>query len=178
MSIKGIVDGIAKAVGATPAVDRSQRTMTDGSPVTDDHREIGPNGMQRGYVVLSEAERARGFVRPIRRTYVHVGHPGPVYALRDLTPEEHQRYDEYGYLKYEEYPRGSTICGRFWTQAMLDSMKGCGVATTMGQALAETYARDPKFYSGTFCVGCGKHFPVGASGEFIWEDGFQTRVGT
>jgi hypothetical protein len=30
MSIKGIVDGIARAVGATPAVDRSQRTLTGG----------------------------------------------------------------------------------------------------------------------------------------------------
>ena len=28
----------------------------------------------------------------------------------------------------------------------------------MGRALAETYARDPKFYSGTFCVNCGRHF--------------------
>jgi hypothetical protein len=28
----------------------------------------------------------------------------------------------------------------------------------MGQAIAETYARDPKFYGGTYCVLCGKHF--------------------
>lgn len=44
---------------------------------------------------------------------------------------------------------------------------GCGALTVMGQALAETYARDPKFYGGTFCVGCKKHFPVA---EFIWDD--------
>src|SRR5674476_618509 len=38
--------------------------------------------------------------------------------------------------------------------------RGCGVETRMGQAIAETYARDPKFYSGTFCVGskCKAHF--------------------
>lgn len=42
----------------------------------------------------------------------------------------------------------------------------CGTVTTMGLALAETYAREPKFYGGTFCVGCGTHFPVG---EFTWE---------
>lgn len=125
MTIKGIVDTLAKAVGAAPAVDRSQRTLTDGSPVTPDHLEIRPDGMQKGYVVLSDAERARGFVRPVRRTYVH---------------------------------------------------EKCGGATTMGTALAETYARDPKFYSGTFCVGCSKHFPVGAAGEFVWDDG--SKVGT
>lgn len=42
----------------------------------------------------------------------------------------------------------------------------CGVVTSMGQALSETYARDPKFYGSTFCVGCRKHFPVG---QFVWD---------
>ena len=41
----------------------------------------------------------------------------------------------------------------------------CGGVTTMGSALAETYARDPKFYGGTFCVLCREHFPVE---EFVW----------
>jgi hypothetical protein len=53
----------------------------------------------------------------------------------------------------------------------------CGTVTTMGQTLAETYARDPKFYSGTFCCGCGTHFPVGEAGEFVW-DGTNEKVGT
>lgn len=42
----------------------------------------------------------------------------------------------------------------------------CGTVTKMGLALAETYARDPKFYGKTFCYGCGTHFPVA---EFTWE---------
>jgi hypothetical protein len=101
-------------------------TLTDGSPVTDDHREINPQtGMQKGYVVLSAEERAKGFVRPVRRSYVH---------------------------------------------------ETCGTLTTMGQALAETYARDPLFYSGTFCAGCRAHFPVGDDGEFVW-DGTTEKVG-
>lgn len=29
-------------------------TLADGSPVTPDHRELKPNGQQKGYVVLSE----------------------------------------------------------------------------------------------------------------------------
>lgn len=28
----------------------------------------------------------------------------------------------------------------------------CGAVTTMGRSLSETYARDPHFYSGTFCA--------------------------
>lgn len=119
------VDKIIRDAGAVPPVDRTQRTLTDGRPVTPDHLETKPNGQQKGYVVLSESERARGFVRPVRRTYVH---------------------------------------------------QKCGVATTMGSALAETYARDPHFYSGTFCCGCGSHFPVGEAGEFVWDDG--SKVGT
>ena len=105
----------------------NRTTLTDGSPVTPDHREIDPaTGMQKGYVVLSAEERAKGFVRPVRRAYVH---------------------------------------------------DTCGGVTTMGLALAETYAREPHFYSGTFCCGCGAHFPVGEDGEFIW-DGTSERVGT
>lgn len=110
-----------------PPVDRDARTLTDGSPVTPDHREIDPaSGQQKAYVVLSAEERAKGFVRPVRRSYVH---------------------------------------------------SKCGSVTTMGQALAETYARDPSFYSGTFCVACRAHFPVGADGEFTW-DGTNEKVGT
>ncbi len=120
MPPKDIVDQVIREAGAVPPVDRTQRRMTDGSPEAPDHRELRPDGMQKGYIVLSAEERARGFVRPVRRTYVH---------------------------------------------------QKCGVATTMGLALAETYARDPHFYSGTFCVGCRAHFPVGPDGEFVWDDG-------
>lgn len=77
------------------------------------------------YIVLSAEELAKGFVRPVRRTYVH---------------------------------------------------EKCRTTTTMGQTIAETYARDPSFYGGTYCVRCGMHRPVGANGEFVWEDG--TKVGT
>jgi len=103
-------------------------TLTDGAPVPEDgsHRQLKENGQQKGYVVLSEEERAKGFVRPVRRSYVH---------------------------------------------------DKCGVLTTMSQSIAETYARDPYFYSGTFCVGCGAHFPVGDDGEFTW-DGTTEKVGT
>jgi hypothetical protein len=102
-------------------------TLTDGSPVTPDHREIDPRtGQQKGYVVLSAEERARGFVRPVRRSYVH---------------------------------------------------EKCGTVTTMGQSLAETYAREPSFYSGTFCVHCRSHFPVGIAGEFVWV-GTNEKVGS
>lgn len=120
------VDKIIKDAGAVPPADRSKRTLTDGSPVTEDHRDLQPSGQQKGYIVLSAEERARGFVRPVRRTYVH---------------------------------------------------KKCGVATTMGLALAETYARDPTFYSGTFCAGCRTHFTFGQpDGDFFWDDG--SKVGT
>lgn len=84
-----------------PPVDRSKRCMVSGNPETPDHRELKPNGQQKDYVVLCPDERAKGFVRPVRRTYIH---------------------------------------------------KTCRTSTTMGLALAETYARDPYFYGGTFCV--------------------------
>lgn len=56
----------------------------------------------------------------------------------------------------------------------------CGGVTTMAQTIAETYARNPHFYSGTFCYHCGMHFPVGPKdmgGEFVWQ-GTEEYVGT
>ena len=54
--------------------DNPKTCMTDGSPIEPDHREINPKtGMQKGYVVLCPEERAKGFIRPVRQTYVHVG---------------------------------------------------------------------------------------------------------
>lgn len=44
----------------------------------------------------------------------------------------------------------------------------------MGQALAETYARDPGFYTGTFCCQCREHFPLD---QFVWA-GTEERVGS
>ncbi len=53
-------------------MSEDNRVMLDGSPVTEDHREIDPEtGMQKGYVVLSDEDRAKGFVRPVRKVYVH-----------------------------------------------------------------------------------------------------------
>lgn len=156
-------------------VDKTQRTMTDGSPVTEDHREINPaTGQQKGYVVLSEEERKKGFVRPVRQSYVHVGPLRPKYPLRDLTEEENKRYSQYGYFKYEQYPEDETTLGKYWTQSELNK-KGCGATTTMSLPLAETYARDPEFYGATFCTGCGAHHPVG---EFIWAGTPIERVGS
>jgi len=104
-------------------VDRSNTTLTDGSKVTEDHRDLLPNGQQKGYVVLSDEERAKGFVRPLRMAYKHLV---------------------------------------------------CGAVTTMHRSIAETYARDPGFYTGTFCVGCRQHFPLV---QFVW-DGTDEQVGS
>lgn len=83
-------------------------------------QKIEPNGQQACYLVLSDEERAKGFVRPVRRTYTHVR---------------------------------------------------CGYSTSMAVEIAETYARDPKFYNGTFCSWCGKHYALIENGEpqFLWE---------
>jgi hypothetical protein len=165
--------------------ERANEQLSGGGPVTEDHREINPaTGMQKGYIVLTAEERAKGFCRPVRRTYVHVGRPAPKHPLRDLTAAEQDLYEGSGYVQFEVYPQGDTpklggpMVGRFWRQADIDRIgKGCGVATTMAQDIAETYARKPDFYGGTFCVGCGKHLPVGEQGEFVW-DGTDERVGT
>ncbi len=84
-----------------------------------------------------------------------------------LSEEERKR----GFVRFEPYPESaSSVIGRFWTQEQLDGVEhGCGAVTTMGQALCETYARDPSYYDSTFCIGCHTLLPVN---EFRWvEDG-------
>lgn len=112
------------ADGEISTTDGSTPKRFDAS-VPDDTVTDG-KGMHASYWVLSEAERKKGFVRPVRRSYLH---------------------------------------------------EKCGSVTTMGVALAETYARDPHFYGATYCVHCGGHYPVGVDGEFVW-DGTQEKVGT
>jgi hypothetical protein len=88
--------------------DPSDPRLTHGS-------DSDPVPQAEAYLVLSEAECARGFVRPYRDKYIHTT---------------------------------------------------CGSLTTMGVALSETYARDPKFYGATYCCACRMHRPVG---EFTWD---------
>lgn len=143
---------------------------TSGKPIDEHTREINPaTGQQNDYIVLCESERAKGFVRPYRDSYKHVG-TRPKFPLRELSSEETERYKEIGYVAFEAYPKDeSSLVGRYWTQTQLDS--GCGTVTTMNKALSETWARNNKFYGATFCCECGEHFPVD---EFIWTADGQT----
>lgn len=127
------------------------------------------------YLVLSEEERAKGFIRPLRMSYRHVGKK-PKYPLLDLREDQKELGEKFGYVKFEAYPESeSPRTGKYWTQDELDKMDtSCGTVTTMARALAETYARDPFFYGATYCAHCQKHLPVE---EFVWE-GTDERVGT
>lgn len=151
----------------------------DDAPVPNS--AMRPDGQHVDHWVMCPGEIIKaGFKRPVRKSYQHVGPPGPKFPLRDLTADERERWNETGYVKFEPYPagyRGSAL-GRFWTQEQIDKVdKGCGVVTSMPQAIAETYAASPGYYGSTFCCGCGKYLPVGRDGEFVW-DGTSDRVGT
>src|SRR5882672_3988387 len=153
---------LALATAAVPPVDATQRTTIGGMHPDDPaHRELLESGMQRDYVILTPEERHRGYVRPVRRSYVHVGLQEP-YQLRDVTEEERGKYEGCEYVKYEKYLESrAPLVGRFWTQAMLDRVnKGCCATTTMSIEIAETYARKPDFYDATYCSTCGRHYPV------------------
>lgn len=161
----------------------SERATTDGKPAdptcegTGAPQPVDPaTGQHKAYWVLTEDERRKGFVRPVRRSYVHVGPAGPTHPLRDLTTQEDALYASEGYVKFEPYTEsGRSTLGQYWTQAQLDAVNnGCGALTQMGIAIAETYARAPNFYGSTFCAGCRRHLPIA---EFVW-DGTQDRVGS
>lgn len=104
----------------------TERSTTNGQPPAPGMEGAGApqpidpaTGQHGAYFILSEEERAKGFVRPVRTAYVH---------------------------------------------------DKCGGSTRMSLLIAETYARDPKFYGSTFCVQCRAHFPVS---EFKWQNSEQ-----
>lgn len=133
-------------------------------------------GQHEIYLVLSEEERAQGFIRPVRDTYRHVGKKieseGEIVSLEEH-PNSYYTKDN-GYVAFIQYPESrSPLVGRYIKEDEYQALKnkeshirGCNGVTSMGRALAETYARDPKFYGATFCVVCNKHLPVE---EFVWE---------
>jgi hypothetical protein len=124
---------------------------TNGKPVEDVRAsQTNPTGQHNGYIVLCPDERAKGFVRPYRDSYRHVGpricglHVGPDGATVCHMDPGH------------EGPCGTATGPR---------PQACQTVTTMGRALSETYARDPEFYGATFCCHCNVHRPVA---EFVW----------
>lgn len=129
-------------------------------------------GQNNCYLVLSEEERAKGFVRPVRSSYVHKGRK---YVDGIEMLDEPKTFDPRGktYVAIVKIKMGESTGGTYITKEELDQYNstggfvgGCGTLTTMGTALSETYARDPHFYGATFCCGCNKHLPVG---EFVWD---------
>ena len=140
-------------------------------------------GQHEIYLVLSEEERAKGFVRPYRDAYVHVGKKLRYHSIDRIfeKPEKNETNGK-SYVATLNIigSEGSIIGASYVTQSELDAWKegkligGCGTLTTMGRALSETYARNPEFYGATFCCGCNKHLPVD---EFIWA-GTSEKVGS
>lgn len=125
-------------------------------------------GQHGSYVVLCEEERAKGFTRPYRDSYRHVGRPacGKIVDQSErlggtrkvcLEPPDHPGGCD-GVFQVMDQPQHAEVLRRH-------AVGGCGTVTTMGRSLSETYARDPKFYGSTFCVGCNVHLPVA---EFTW----------
>lgn len=123
-----LTDSIVEAVrkDETPAL-----CTTNGRPVAEVRaNQTNETGQHDGYIVLCPDERAKGFIRPYRDAYQHVGRAEPVTDDVGIPPHTVRRAG------------------------------GCGTVTTMGRALSETYARDPYFYGATFCCGCNRHLPV------------------
>lgn len=44
----------------------------------------------------------------------------------------------------------------------------CGGTTSMKSGIAKSIARDPEYYTATFCTSCGDYYPTD---EFEWLDG-------
>lgn len=64
-----------------------------------------PAPQNEAYLVLSEAERAKGFVRPLRRSYIHVGIGG-----HEIDPENRARHGRTGDACGAQTRMGLELC--------------------------------------------------------------------
>lgn len=87
---------------------------------------------------------------------------------RGVNDQPVDQAETYLVLSDEERAKGM-VRPIFRTYVHAKDLGGCGAATTMGAAIAETYARQPDFYGATYCTGCRMHRPVGEHGEFRWD---------
>ena len=118
-----------------------------------------------------EEERKREVQKLIESAPLPVDRAARVLVSGNPVPDDQSHTEnrgdgqqkDYVVLTAEERSKG-------WVRPYRDAYRHlkCGKITTMGRSIAETYARDPYFYSGTFCVHCCEHFPIGEDGEFVW----------
>lgn len=152
-----LLQWLARTEPRKPEAPRSVTTDPNDPRLIRGVNDETPRPQNEVYLVLSEEERAKGFVRPVRRAYTHVG-VRPKHPLRDMTADEKRRFPDFD--KVEEMEHGS----RYWRQSDLDHA-GCNEVTIISQPIAETYARNPHFYGSTYCTHCQMHRPVN---EFVW----------
>lgn len=129
------------------------------------------NGLQEAYLILPEDERKKPFKRPLRTTYTHKGRYfkiPPIMLDKPIKTDEKEFVAKIPALVKDVTPIGYAML----TQEDVDQYNktggyigGCGTNTVMKEEIAETWACDPEYYTSTFCVHCGKHFPVN---EFVW----------
>lgn len=88
--------------------------------------------------------------------------------MSDERPDDFDYGEQREDGQYENYP---TIGAGDVQQAPRDTyvhVDGCGQTTSMTGDLPVSVARDPEYYSKTYCAGCQEHVPVE---EVEWDDG-------
>jgi len=135
-------------------------------------RRLGPNPKQDAELAAERERLAEQIIESAKKVETSpVDRSRQVLVSGDPVPEDrsHTEIKENGQQK--DYV---VLCdkerGKGFVRPYRDAYRHltCGNITTMSRAIAETYARDPYFYSGTFCTTCRSHFPVGEDGEFVW----------
>jgi hypothetical protein len=138
--------------------------------------DSGPRPQNDCYLILSEEERAKGFVRPVRHQYVHRGRRvcGKPKMIKEYSDMPHVC------VLPPNHNGECSVWQAVATGKLVDRLKrtgylgGCDAITRMSNAIAETYAREPTFYGYTYCTLCSEHLPVD---EFEW-DGSDAKVGS
>ena len=161
--------GLQTAAAAERAEKSGNPKVADELANAADHIRVAASLCESSQVVQPQTKAA---FQPAPITKHLTDDPGDLRLKRGVDKEPTEQADTYLVLSAEDRAKG-------FVRPVRTAYKHekCGTTTTMGLAIAETYARCPEFYGATYCVQCRMHLPVGAQGEFVWlDDG--TKVGT
>ncbi len=122
-----------------------------------------PDSHDPGPAITQTVAQIKAEITPVDRSAIELAGGKPVTDdHREIDPLTGQQKG-YVVLRPEERAKG-------FVRPYRDAYRHlkCWSITTMGRSIAETYARDPFFYSATFCTNCRGHFPIGEDGDFTW----------
>lgn len=115
-----------------------------------------PVEQNKKYLILSDEERSKGFIRPVRYSYVHIGKKvdlkgGTIEPRTDECNKHNEKFNT-KYVAFIKYPESeSPVVGRYIEQKELDNINkhigGCGTGIFYDQSIGRGIRKSKRIFN-------------------------------